>query len=140
MNYIHERALRLVYNDYSSTFAELLKEDKTVSFHHRNIHTLAMEMYKVKNDLCPLFMKDIFTYNKANDKFICPKVRTDMGKLSICSFGPIVWNTMVPYNIKSSLNIKNFKEKIKTWVPDNCDCNLCKDWVDGIGYWNIIGK
>ena len=140
MNYIHERALRLVYNDYSSTFPELLKKDQTVSFHHRNIHTLAMELYKVKNDLCPLFMKDIFTYNKANDKFICPKVRTDMGKLSIRSFGPIVWNTMVPYNIKSSLNIKIFKEKIKTWIPDNCDCNLCKDWVDGVGYWKIIGK
>ena len=44
MNYIHERALRLVYNDYTSTFKELLKEDKTLSFHHRNIHCVAIEM------------------------------------------------------------------------------------------------
>ena len=27
MNHIHERALRLVYNDYSSTFEELLKKE-----------------------------------------------------------------------------------------------------------------
>ena len=133
MNHVHERALRLVYNDYSSTFVELLKEDKSVSFHHRNIHNLAIEMYKAKKDLSPSFMKEIFTYNI----FICPKVRTDMGKLSIRSFGPIVWNRMVPDYIKSSLNINIFKERIKSWVPDNCDCNLCKDWVDGVGYWKI---
>ena len=137
MNYIHERALRLVYNDYSSTFVKRLREDKTVSFHHRNIHNLAIEMYKVKKNLCPSFMEEIFTYNEENDKFICPKVRTDMGKLSIRSFGPIVWNRMVPDKIKASLNISIFKEAIKSWVPDNCDCNLCKDWVDGVGYWKI---
>jgi hypothetical protein len=137
MNYIHERALRLVYNDYSSTFDELLREDKTVSFHHRNIHNIAIEMYKVKNDLCPSFMKDIFTYNMEIEKFVYPKVRTDMGKKSLRSFGPVVWNTMVPENIKSSLNVNIFKERIKSWVPDNCDCNLCKDWVPGVGYWKI---
>ena len=60
-----------------------------------------------------------------------------MGKLSIRSFGPIVWNRMLPENIKSSLNINIFKERIKSWVPDNCVCNLCKDWVDGVGYWKI---
>ena len=137
INYIHERALRLVYNDYLSTFVELLREDKSVSFHHRNIHNLAIEMYKVKHDLCPLFMNEIFSYNKEIDKFICPKVRTDMGKLSIRSFGPIVWNRMVPDKIKTSLNINIFKERIKSWVPNNCECNLCKDWVDGVGYWKI---
>ena len=60
MNYIHERALRLVYNDYSSTFVELLREDKTMSFHHRNIHNLAIEMYKVKNNLSPPFIMELF--------------------------------------------------------------------------------
>ena len=49
INHIHERAIRLVYNDYESTFEELLQKDKTLKFHHRNIHHLAIEMYKVKN-------------------------------------------------------------------------------------------
>ena len=114
-----------------------MREDKTVSFHHRNIQNVAIEMYKVKNDLCPSFMKDLFTYNTETDKFVYPKVRTDMGKKSLRSFGPLVWNRMVPENIKSSLNVNIFKEKIKSWVPNNCDCNLCKDWVDGVGYWKI---
>ena len=60
INRIHERALRLVYQDYDSTFDELLNKDKSLCFHHRNIHQVAIEMYKVKHDLSPPFMKDIF--------------------------------------------------------------------------------
>ena len=34
INYIHERVLRLVYNDYTNTFEDLLVNDKSVSSHH----------------------------------------------------------------------------------------------------------
>ena len=57
---MYERALRLIYRDYLSTFEELLDKDNSLCFHHRNIHQVAIEMYKVKNDLSPLFMKEIF--------------------------------------------------------------------------------
>ena len=53
INHIHERALRLIYNDYFSKFESLLKRDKSVSMHHRNIHRVAIEMYKAKNKLSP---------------------------------------------------------------------------------------
>ena len=44
INHIHERALRLVYNDYTSTFENLLLIDGSVSIHHRNIQKVATEM------------------------------------------------------------------------------------------------
>ena len=66
------RALRLVYDDYNSTFVDLLEKDRSLCFHHRNIHQVAIEMFKVKNDLVPPFMSKLFTYNKTNDKFIRP--------------------------------------------------------------------
>ena len=53
INRIHERALRLVYQDYDSTFEELLNMDKSLCFHHRNIHQVAIEMFKVKHDHLP---------------------------------------------------------------------------------------
>ena len=53
INHIHERALRLVYDDYITSFEDLLIRDKSVSIHHRNIQTVAIEMFKVKNNLCP---------------------------------------------------------------------------------------
>ena len=42
---LHERALRIAYQDDISTFEELLKKDNSFSIHHQNIQTLATEMY-----------------------------------------------------------------------------------------------
>ena len=56
MNSIHKRALQAVYLDYSSTFAELLEKDKSVTIHQRNIQLVAIEMFKAskgKQQLIP---------------------------------------------------------------------------------------
>ena len=128
INHIHERALRLVHDNYTSTFSDLLELDKTLSIHHRNIHSLATEMYKVKNNISPPFMKELFTYNEETGKFYRPNVRTvRMGQESLRSFGPIVWNTMLPERIKDNQNISMFKERIKSWIPENCKCKLCNN-------------
>ena len=59
INGLHKRALSLVYNDFSSSFSELLEKDKSVTIHHRNLQTLAYEIFKVKNNYC-LSMCDLF--------------------------------------------------------------------------------
>ena len=48
INRIHERSLRLVYNDKKATFKELLDKDKAVSMHTRNLQILVTEIFKVK--------------------------------------------------------------------------------------------
>ena len=60
INRLHERDLRLVYNNSTSSFADLLSMDNSVSIHHRNLQKLAIEMYKVKHSLSPPFMNCIF--------------------------------------------------------------------------------
>ena len=52
--------LRIVYKDYKSSFAKRLSEDKSFTLHHKNIQKLAIEMYKIKNELCPKIMLDLF--------------------------------------------------------------------------------
>ena len=92
INHVHERALRLVYDDYTSLFEELLQNDKPISIHHRNIHNVAIEMYKAKNDLSPTFIKEIFEHRKG-DTFARPNVnKVYTGENSIQSFAPVVWN------------------------------------------------
>ena len=139
VNRIHERALRLVYQDYKSSFEELLDKDKSLCFHHRNIHQVAIEMFKVKHDLSPPFMKDIFKEiereTRSGTSFLRPKVNSvKRGDRSLRSFGPIVWNTMLPDALKKCDTLDLFKHSIKTWKPDNCPCELCKVYIKGLGY------
>ena len=60
INSIHERALRLVYQDNSLSFAELLQKDNSVTIHQRNLQVHATEIFKLKNRLAPEIMKEIF--------------------------------------------------------------------------------
>ena len=60
---LHERALRIVYPDYPSSFTELLTKENSTSIHNRNIQLLVTELFKVKNGLLPRFMKEIFVEN-----------------------------------------------------------------------------
>ena len=60
INKIQERALRLVYNDKVSTFKQLLEKDKSVTVHDRNLQSLAIELYKLENNLSPNIMKQVF--------------------------------------------------------------------------------
>ena len=49
--------LRLVYtNKPNLSFDGLLKEDKSVKIHKKNLQILATEIYEVKNDLGPKIM------------------------------------------------------------------------------------
>ena len=43
INRIHEIALRITYNDKSSSLQKLLERDNSVTMHHRNIKILATE-------------------------------------------------------------------------------------------------
>ena len=42
INHIHERALRIACDDYSSSFDDLLNKDKSVIIHQRNLQQLAI--------------------------------------------------------------------------------------------------
>ena len=53
INRLHERALRIAYEDYESSFEELLIKDDSVTIHQRNLRVLALEMYEVSHKLSP---------------------------------------------------------------------------------------
>ena len=58
-----EKALRLVYTNKTNLYFDaLLKEDKSVKIHQKNLQILATEIYKLKNDLGPKTMANIFHF------------------------------------------------------------------------------
>ena len=60
INRLHERRLRLLYNDKKSSFHDLLEKDSSVSIHHRNLRAFAFEMYRICNGIAPEIVPKIF--------------------------------------------------------------------------------
>ena len=66
INMLHERCLRIIYNDQQSSFTELLNKDNSVSIHIRNIQRLAIEIFSFYNGLSPPLMNNIFKLEAEN--------------------------------------------------------------------------
>ena len=140
INRLHERALRLVYKNSKMTFDELLRTDNSFSIHHRNLQKLAIEIYKVTNNLSPPIMKNIFPAReicydlRKLNPFKSRNVNTVYNGTETISFrGPKTW-ALVPEEIKKAKSLTEFKTKIKKWEPIGCTCRLCKVFIKDLGF------
>ena len=105
---LHERCLRMIYNDKISNFKELLTKDNSVFIHHSNIHALALEMYKVANDMSPDIMNEVFKlrntlhYNlRHTSHFSTDPIHSVYTKTeSTFYLGPKIWE-QIPAEIKN---------------------------------------
>ena len=141
IKHLHETCLRLTYCDKTSSYEELLEKDGSVSIHHRNIQSLATEMYKVKNAIVPMITVNVFCPNPENhynlrnhSDFRVPFARTVYhGTESISSLGPKIWD-IVPAELKQNQSLNSFKKSIRKWVPHDCPCRFCKRYIGGTGF------
>ena len=60
INRLHEKCLRIVYSDKTSSFEEFLDKGGSVTIHTRNLQVLATEMFKVYRNLSPTIAAEIF--------------------------------------------------------------------------------
>ena len=144
IKHLHERCLRLIHNDKLSSYEELLEKDGSVSIHHKNIQSLAIEMFQIKHGQSPEIVSDIFTqttqhYNfRQNRDFRIRSVKSVYhGSESISYLGPKIWE-IVPAKIKETNSLNSFKIEIRKWVPQSCPCRLCKQYISGVGFSSVI--
>ena len=137
INGLHKRALSLIY-DFSSSFSELLEKGKSVTIHRRNLQTLAYEIFKVKKNMSPEILTEIFpqkesNYSLKNSTTLQGRcIKTVMfGSETISSLGPKTWD-ILPAELKTTVSSTLFKKKIREWAPKNCACRLCKTYVQNI--------
>ena len=70
INKVHERALRVILGDDLSDFESLLQNNKDICSHHKNIQSLMIEMFKIKNELAPPIMDSMF--ERRNESYNLP--------------------------------------------------------------------
>ena len=115
INRIHERALRLVYQNNLS-FSKLLDLGNSVTVHQKNLQVLVTEIYKVKNGIAREIMKENFelqnpSYNLRSscNHFRRENIKTvHYGLQSVRYLGPKIWE-LVPNNIEYSESRKLIK-------------------------------
>ena len=133
---MHERSLRVVCNYKNFTFKDLLDKDKAVSIHTRNLQILVTEMFEVKIIIQEIFQTDDSNnfnlrknrgFRPDNPKTVYYETKT------ISVLGPKL-RIILPDEYKNSISLKEFKTKIKNWVPLNCPCRLCKTYIQNFGF------
>ena len=118
-----------------------MTHDKSISIHINNLQYLATEIFKVKNDLCPEIMKEIFifheslTYNLRSGNHLTRRnIRTThYGIETISNLGAKIWD-LLPEEIKNASSLSVFKTKIKKWIPKKCPCKLCQTYIKNISF------
>ena len=159
INRLHERGLRIAYEDYVSSFEELLIKDGSVTIHQRNLKVLATEMYKISHGISPRFMQDLVEEfdtkyhtrsrydveldEDGNVKSLNKRLNYRPQKPNTSSFGlesfrwlgPKIWE-LIPDNVKHAKSLSAFKNALKKLNIDKCPCKLCRDYIQGVGYIN----
>ena len=135
MERIQERALRAVFKSKSETYSELLTRAALPSLYQQRLQNIAILMYKVKNELVPTYITEIFNttpkqYNLRNADVNVPRFRTvHYGKHSLRYFRPQLWDKLDKID-REKPNVESFKNSIKSkdlsHLIDNCkNCDIC---------------
>ena len=132
---IQERALRFIYEDYSITYEELLCKSKIPSLKIRRLRTVVLEVFKIINRECPVYLQDLITIKKFilleysfryQNKAAIPRIRTTHYGLQSFRFASAkLWNEL-PNCFRKETSLIQFKNLINTWNGSSYQCFACK--------------
>ena len=130
---LQHRALKFVYQDYTSSYESLLKRANLPTLVLSRKRLIAMEIYKAVNKLSPPYICELFSENAPQHSYnlrkrnMChsQKRTTKYGLLSFNHIGINIWNSL-PKKLRLSVDYKQFKSMVKTWAGD-CSCTFCSN-------------
>ena len=132
MEKLQYRALRLVFNDFDSSYETLLERVNMPTLHISRIRLIAVETFKILHKMSPVYLQDLLSYKNSIYSFRydnlvdVPRVRTTKyGKSSFCYEAAGVWNSL-PNDLRKVEDFKEFKRLVNTWSGSSCKCSMCK--------------
>lgn len=75
INNIHEESSKLVCRDNKTAFEELLSKGNSVAVRLKNLQPLATEIFKVRKDIAPIILKEVFQFENPT-RNLCSDVNT----------------------------------------------------------------
>ena len=122
---IQERALRILFADYNSSYTELLGRAGTTTLLIQRLHLIALTVFKSLHGLNPPCLNDMFTPKQVpyrmRDSSLLEQSRcrtTTFGLRSISYIGAKLWNDLPSY-LKETTYLSDFKMILQTWTgPD----------------------
>ena len=129
---LHERVLRWVHDDYSSTYADILSKSNSSTLYLKRVRIIAQETFKAINNLSPLYIKELIRFRNSryptrntNPDIYRPRVdQVKFGERSFYYEAPVLWNSL-PNEIRTVDSFPVFKKLMKTWNGPSCRCLRC---------------
>ena len=141
---MQERALRLAYKDTICSFDKLLKKERTYTIFQRFIKKLATKMSKVKLNIAPKLMSELFKenehpYNLRNDHpFRTCNVRMVQYEPEALSFMGTKICSFVPSNIKASETLEISEQKIRIRSQITARVGFAKSTIKALDIYKVI--
>ena len=130
---IQERALRFIYRDYDSSYESLLLKSQLPSLKVRRLRAIALEAFKILNNLSPVYLNDLLTFKNLSYSFRytktveIPQVRTNRyGARSFRSTAAKMWNKL-PQHFREITSYNVFKNQVNSWSGEASVCSFCSD-------------
>ena len=127
-----KHACRLIFNE--NKFAPshpLFVKLGALDVYKINIHQILTFMHKTKLTMTPNIFEGLFTsiqhkyatrYSK--DNYNIPKATSKLTSFAIQHRGPLIWNNILPRDLKSEANQSIFKSKSKRFLLNNNGLNI----------------
>ena len=121
----------------------MLSKKNDTTIHAKNIQKLMTGLYKYLYGLSAAIMKEVFTerllqYNFRNCKLtLLPNPKTKKyGTNTVAYEASQLWSMLLT-RYKNIPSLYLFKSEIKNWHCSDCPCNICRIFVDGVGFYQL---
>ena len=104
VNRLHERCLRLIYNDKNSSCEDLLEKGRSASIHHKNLRTFAVEFFKVFKGLSPVMFAKAFPVRQQGQYVMACAKTVSHGLEGLSYIGSNLWDS-TPSHMKEIYSI-----------------------------------
>ena len=128
---VHKQALRVVLNDYTSSYSDLLTKMARPTLYVTRLKAIATEAYKSYANENPVYINamlnpSITPYNlRGGSRAEQPKVNTASCGLNTFSYQAAkLWNNL-PSFIKEATSVTEFKSLSSKWPGPKCQSGYC---------------